>query len=175
MQVVGWLIRSEVYPLRIRPAATGPHAAALWGSNLLVTSTALTLVGTLTLGGAMLVYATLHGIAWIVVFFRVPETKGRSLEAIEQSRGARHLPARARGQEVMRTTDRTHRGGGRRRGCTAGGHHRPARCTRHLLPPSDRGAPERRRIVRGGERGPKGCPAMTGWCVGPQGRGARAA
>lgn len=85
MQVVGWLIGSEVYPLRIRPAATGLHAAALWGSNLLVTSTALTLVGTLTLGGAMLVYATLNVIAWIVVFFRVPETKGRSLEAIEQS------------------------------------------------------------------------------------------
>ncbi|WP_258037961.1 MULTISPECIES: sugar porter family MFS transporter [unclassified Streptomyces] len=74
-----------MYPLRIRPAATGLHAAALWGSNLLVTSTALTLVGTLTLGGAMLVYATLNVIAWIVVFFRVPETKGRSLEAVEQS------------------------------------------------------------------------------------------
>ncbi|MGY1438909.1 sugar porter family MFS transporter [Streptomyces reniochalinae] len=85
IQVVGWLIGSEVYPLRIRPAATGLHAAALWGSNLLVTSTALTLVSTLTLGGAMLVYAMLNVTAWIVVFFRVPETKGHSLEAIEQS------------------------------------------------------------------------------------------
>ncbi|MGF1343114.1 sugar porter family MFS transporter [Streptomyces flavovirens] len=85
IQVVGWLIGSEVYPLKIRPAATGLHAAALWGSNLLVTSTALTLVSTLSLGGAMLVYAMVNVIAWIVIFFRVPETKGRSLEAIEQS------------------------------------------------------------------------------------------
>lgn len=85
IQVVGWLTGSEIYPLKIRPAATGLHAATLWGSNLLVTSTALTLAATLTMGGAMLVYAALNVIAWIVIFFRVPETKGRSLEDIESS------------------------------------------------------------------------------------------
>ncbi|GAA3359576.1 sugar porter family MFS transporter [Saccharopolyspora gregorii] len=85
IQVVGWLIGSEIYPLRIRPAATGLHAAALWGANLLVTSTALTLVNALTLGGAMLVYAALNVLAWVVVLLRVPETKGRSLETIERS------------------------------------------------------------------------------------------
>lgn len=84
IQVVGWLIGSEVYPLRIRPAATGVHAAALWASNLIVTSSALSLVSALSLGGAMLVYAMLNVLAWVVIFFRVPETKGRSLEALEQ-------------------------------------------------------------------------------------------
>lgn len=85
IQVVGWLLGSEIYPLRIRPAATGLHAASLWGANLLVTATALTLVNALSLGGAMLVYAALNVTALIVIFFRVPETKGRSLETIEQS------------------------------------------------------------------------------------------
>ncbi|MFX4270661.1 sugar porter family MFS transporter [Propionibacteriaceae bacterium Y1685] len=85
IQVVGWLMGSELYPLKIRSAATGLHAAALWGSNLIITITALTLVEALTLGGAMLVYAALNVIAWLVVYFRVPETKGRPLEEIEES------------------------------------------------------------------------------------------
>lgn len=85
IQVVGWLMGSELYPLKIRSAATGLHAAALWGSNLLITITALSLVEALTLGGAMLVYAALNVIAWLVIYFRVPETKGRPLEEIEES------------------------------------------------------------------------------------------
>lgn len=85
IQVIGWLVGSEIYPLQIRSVATSVHAAALWGSNLLITVTALTLIATLTLPGAMAFYATLNVIAWLVIFFRVPETKGRSLEDIERS------------------------------------------------------------------------------------------
>ena len=97
IQVVGWLVGSEMYPLRIRAAATSLHAMVLWGANLLVTSTALTLTGALGLGGAMLVYAGLNVLAWVLVFLRVPETKGRSLEEIERSlRDDTFLPHRSR-------------------------------------------------------------------------------
>jgi len=85
IQVVGWLLGSELYPLRIRAAATSLHATALWGANLLVTVTALSLTGWIGLGGAMWLYAAINVLAWVVVFFRVPETKGRSLEDIEES------------------------------------------------------------------------------------------
>lgn len=85
IQVVGWLMGSELYPLKIRTSATSLHAMALWGSNLVVTSTALTLVNFLSPGGAMMVYAALNVIAWIVIYYRVPETRGRSLEDIESS------------------------------------------------------------------------------------------
>jgi sugar porter (SP) family MFS transporter len=85
LQVIGWLLESELYPLRVRPAATSLQAMALWGSDLLVTVTALTLVLWLGLGGAMWVYAGLNVIAWIFIFFRLPETKNRSLENIERS------------------------------------------------------------------------------------------
>lgn len=85
IQVIGWLVGSEIYPLQIRSVATSMHAAALWGSNLLITITALSLIHVLTLPGAMLFYAALNVIAWLVIYFRVPETAGRSLEEIEDS------------------------------------------------------------------------------------------
>lgn len=85
LQVIGWLLESELYPLRVRPAATSLQAMSLWGSDLIVTVTALTLVLWLGLGGAMWVYAGLNVLAWVFIFFRLPETKGRSLEDIEHS------------------------------------------------------------------------------------------
>ncbi|WIB26452.1 sugar porter family MFS transporter [Curtobacterium sp. MCSS17_015] len=97
IQVVGWLIGSEMYPLRVRAAATSLHAMVLWGADLLVTSTALTLTGWIGLGGTMLVYAALNVLGWVLVFLRVPETKGRSLEQIEQSlRDETFLPRASR-------------------------------------------------------------------------------
>lgn len=106
IQVVGWLVGSEMYPLRIRAAATSLHAMVLWGANLLVTSTALTLTGWISLGGTMLVYAALNVLGWVLVFLRVPETKGKSLEQIEQSlRDETFLPHR--GGRERRAVDRT--------------------------------------------------------------------
>ncbi|RKR07367.1 sugar porter (SP) family MFS transporter [Kushneria sinocarnis] len=85
IQVVGWLIGSEVYPLAIRERATSLHAATLWGANLILTGTALTMVRTLGTGGAMWVYAVLNVLCFLFVLRYVPETKGRSLEDIERS------------------------------------------------------------------------------------------
>lgn len=85
IQVIGWLLGSEVYPYGIREKATSLHAATLWGSNLLLTSTALTMVQWLSIGGAMWFYALLNVLGFLFVLFCVPETRGRSLEDIEQS------------------------------------------------------------------------------------------
>lgn len=85
IQVIGWLIGSELYPMSIRAPATGLHAAMLWGSNLLLTGTALSMVHWLGIGGAMWFYASLNALGALFVFFLVPETAGRSLEDIERS------------------------------------------------------------------------------------------
>lgn len=85
IQVVGWLTGSEIYPIAIRDQALGAHAAMLWGSNLLLTGTALSVTKALGVGGAMWLYAGFNALGWLFIFRCVPETAGRSLEDIERS------------------------------------------------------------------------------------------
>ncbi|MHC1480990.1 sugar porter family MFS transporter [Frateuria aurantia] len=98
IQVIGWLVGSEVYPLGIRDQATGLHSAVLWGSNLLLTVTALSMTQWLGVGGAMVVYGLLNVAGFVFVLWRVPETAGRSLEDIEQAlKDGSFLPGRHSG------------------------------------------------------------------------------
>jgi sugar porter (SP) family MFS transporter len=83
VQVIGWLMGSEMFPLAIRGKASSVHAATLWGSNLIITSTALSTVALLGTGGAMWVYAGLNFLCFLFVWRFVPETTGHSLEDIE--------------------------------------------------------------------------------------------
>jgi sugar porter (SP) family MFS transporter len=85
IQVIGWLLGSELYPLSVRSAGASAQAGTLWGTNLLITGSALTLVNVAGLGGAMWVYAGLNVLAILFVSRFLPETAGRSLEQIEHS------------------------------------------------------------------------------------------
>ena len=82
---VFWLMISEIYPLRIRGTAMSVASIANWGSNFLVALMFPVLLA--ALGGATLfwLFAVLGIVAWVFIYFRVPETKGRSLEEIEAS------------------------------------------------------------------------------------------
>lgn len=83
IQVVGWLLGAELFPLSMRGAATSLHAAVLWGTNFVVTLTALPLVTVISLGGTMWLYAGVNLACALFVLFFVPETAGASLEDIE--------------------------------------------------------------------------------------------
>jgi MFS family permease len=85
LQVVGWLTGSEVYPLGVRGAGTALQATTVWGSNLIITLTLLTMISIIGLGPSMWVYAGFNVLAFLFVLFRVPELAGRSLEDIEAS------------------------------------------------------------------------------------------
>ena len=82
---VFWLMISEIYPLRIRGTAMSVASIANWGSNFLVALMFPVLLA--ALGGATLfwLFAFLGIVAWVFIYFRVPETKNRSLEEIEAS------------------------------------------------------------------------------------------
>lgn len=94
---VFWLMISEIYPLRIRGTAMSVASIANWGSNFLVALTFPVLLATFGGAGSFWLFAALGIVAWFFVYFRVPETKGRSLEEIEASfRGTRMPSSRVR-------------------------------------------------------------------------------
>jgi SP family galactose:H+ symporter-like MFS transporter len=79
-----WLLISEIYPLKIRSSAEGLAAAFNWGSNLLVSLTFLTLLQMMGPTRTFWLYGLFAVAAWIFSYNQVPETKGRTLEEIEE-------------------------------------------------------------------------------------------
>ena len=80
---VFWLMISEIYPLGIRSDAMAVATMANWGSNFLVSATFLSVVSAAGKGTTFMIYAGLGAIATLFFVWKVPETKGRSLEEIE--------------------------------------------------------------------------------------------
>jgi MFS family permease len=94
---VFWLMISEIYPLRIRGTAMSVASLANWGSNWAVALTFPVLLATLGGAGSFWLFAALGIVGWFFVYFRVPETKNRTLEEIEASfRGVTIEASRAR-------------------------------------------------------------------------------
>jgi MFS family permease len=79
-----WLLIAEIYPLRMRGRAMSVATTLNWGSNLLVALTFLTLVELLGSAGRFWLYALLSVGAFAFTYFLVPETKGRTLEQIQE-------------------------------------------------------------------------------------------
>jgi sugar porter (SP) family MFS transporter len=90
-----WLLISEIYPLKIRNSAEGVAATFNWGANLLVTLTFLTLVEKLGPSQTFWFYGLCAIGAGLFSYFYVPETKGRTLEGIEEFWHAKHRLANA--------------------------------------------------------------------------------
>jgi SP family galactose:H+ symporter-like MFS transporter len=80
---VFWLLISEIYPLKVRGLAMSLASEANWGSNLIVTLTFLTLIQFIGRAGIFWFYAIIGACALIFAYLLVPETKGRTLEEIE--------------------------------------------------------------------------------------------
>ncbi len=78
-----WLYISEIFPTNVRGRAMSIATAVLWASCILVSNSFLTMVRALGAAGAFAVFAGICAIA-AVFFSRLPETRGRSLEEIEQ-------------------------------------------------------------------------------------------
>jgi len=79
-----WLLISEIYPLKIRGAAMSAVTVTNWSMNLAVAVTFLTLVGVLGHAGTFWLYDVIAVGAWVFFYLLVPETKGKTLEQIEE-------------------------------------------------------------------------------------------
>jgi MFS transporter, SP family, arabinose:H+ symporter len=78
-----WLIISEIFPTKVRGRAASVATSTLWSGTLVVTFTFLTLVKVLNLWGTFAIYGMLSFLCFVYVWKMVPETKGRTLEQIQ--------------------------------------------------------------------------------------------
>lgn len=81
---VMWLLISEIYPTKIRGKAMSLATLSVWGANWVVAGTFLSLLNHAGPARTFWLYAVICVAAFIFCYAFVPETKGRSLEAIEQ-------------------------------------------------------------------------------------------
>ena len=79
-----WVLMAEICPTRIRGRAMSVATVCLWCGTLSVTLTFLSLVNLFSAAGVFLMYAVVSIGAFLFVWWGVPETKGRTLEEIEQ-------------------------------------------------------------------------------------------
>lgn len=81
---VVWTVINEIYPSTVRGRGVAVATAANWGAAWLVTQFFLSLVGWIGESGTFGLFAVMCVVALAFVWFRLPETKGRSLAQIQQ-------------------------------------------------------------------------------------------
>jgi sugar porter (SP) family MFS transporter len=83
IQLMGWLTGSEIYPLATRAAGAAAQSASLWGTNVLITLTLLSTMKAIGTGQTFWMYAGFNVIAFLFLYWKMPDLTGRSLEQIE--------------------------------------------------------------------------------------------
>jgi hypothetical protein len=78
-----WVLVSEIFPTRIRGAATSVAVVVLWCGNYLVSLFFPVMLDHLK-GNSFYVFAVICLVCFIFVWRFVPETKGKTLEEIER-------------------------------------------------------------------------------------------
>jgi len=80
---VTWVVIAEIYPTRIRGTAVSVAVAALWIASFILTITFPELNRRFGAAGTFWIYAGVCVAGFLFVYWRLPETKGRTLEEIE--------------------------------------------------------------------------------------------
>ena len=80
-----WLIISEIFPTTVRGRAASIATSTLWSGALVVTFTFLSLVHALKLWGTFGLFGAISIACFLYVWKMVPETRGRTLEQIQES------------------------------------------------------------------------------------------
>ncbi len=81
---VTWVVISEIFPNRIRGAAMAVAVSALWIACFILTDTFPWLNAKLGSAGTFWLYAAICVFGFVFIFWKLPETKGKSLEQIER-------------------------------------------------------------------------------------------
>jgi len=79
-----WILCAEIFPLAGRDFGITCSTVTNWAANALVGMTFLTMLNVLGPGNTFLLYGALNAVFFVFFLALVPETKGVSLESIEQ-------------------------------------------------------------------------------------------
>ena len=81
---VTWVLIAEIFPNRVRAVAVATCTFALWAASFILTYTFPLLNSSLGSYGTFWIYAAICAAGFIFFIFRLPETKGKSLESLEK-------------------------------------------------------------------------------------------
>jgi len=80
---ITWVVISEIFPNKMRSKAMSVAVVALWAVNFLVTLAFPAILNRLGGGVAFLMFDVMCIVLLLFVIFKLPETKGKSLEELE--------------------------------------------------------------------------------------------
>jgi hypothetical protein len=81
--LVVWVVLSEIFPMTIRGFAMGVAIFALWTANTIISFVFPILAESLGSPGTFAIFVVINALAWLFTYKYVPETRGRSLEELE--------------------------------------------------------------------------------------------
>lgn len=99
---VTWVLLSEIFPNRVRGLAMSLGTLTLWVACFLLTYTFPLLNAGLGASGSFLLYGVICAAGYLYILRNVPETKGVTLEALEEQLAQRHAGRQALKQEQTR-------------------------------------------------------------------------
>lgn len=81
---VTWVVLSEIFPARVRGAAMAVSTFFLWAASFVLTYTFPSLNEAVGAAGAFWLYGAICVAGFLFILGRLPETKGKTLEQLEQ-------------------------------------------------------------------------------------------
>jgi sugar porter (SP) family MFS transporter len=85
LNIAVWVYLSEIFPLHMRGFGIGVSIFALWVTNGFLSLYFLTLVEAAGITGTFFLFAAVGAIALVFVATQTPETRGRTLEELEEN------------------------------------------------------------------------------------------
>eukprot|EP00238_Polyblepharides_amylifera_P014034 CAMPEP_0196578516 /NCGR_PEP_ID=MMETSP1081-20130531/7405_1 /TAXON_ID=36882 /ORGANISM="Pyramimonas amylifera, Strain CCMP720" /LENGTH=173 /DNA_ID=CAMNT_0041897763 /DNA_START=100 /DNA_END=621 /DNA_ORIENTATION=+ len=99
---VPWAVNAEMYPQEVRGAAVGAATTTNWVSNFIVSQTFLYLTAELGVGMTFWLYASVAVLGFVIFGLALPETKGLSLEQVQDLFDSSKPNPHAVGQTILR-------------------------------------------------------------------------
>ncbi|MFE4543843.1 sugar porter family MFS transporter [Arthrobacter sp. NPDC056727] len=84
LNIAVWVMLSEIFPLHIRGFAIGVSIFCLWIANAILGLFFPSLVASVGITGTFFMFGVVGILALIFIYTQVPETRGRTLEALEE-------------------------------------------------------------------------------------------